>query len=141
MGDTVIVQPIIKKCKHRIGFTDKLAVILVLLLALGLVGGFLLAWKSISHNYMGQLVCYTVVFTPIGSAVSIVIGKIVDKNRDENTGPNGEGIKYAQAVAKNFNEDTTITCETTTYYDSADNSTATKTTTTSTTVNNDSLPI
>ena len=140
MGDTVIVQPIVKRRKHRLGFTDKLAVILVLLLALGLAGGFLLAWRSISYNYMGQLLCYTVVFTPIGTAVSIVLGKIVDKNRDENTGPNGEGIKYAQAVAKNFNEDTTTTYGTTTYYDSSDDSTKTKTTT-STTINNDSLPI
>ena len=42
------------------------------------------------------------VFTPIGTAVSIVLVRIVDKSRAENTGADGEGIKYAAAKASNF---------------------------------------
>lgn len=96
----------VKKCKH-IGFTNKLALILVAILFLGLAGGFYLAVQSIKYNYTGQLLCYTVVFTPLGTAVAIVLGKIVDKNRDENTGPNGEGIVYSSAQAVNFVNPTT----------------------------------
>jgi hypothetical protein len=44
-----------------------------------------------------------VVFTPIGTAVGLVLGKIVDKNREENTGADGEGVKYAAAKAQGFN--------------------------------------
>lgn len=33
------------------------------------------------------------------SALSIVLARIVDKSRDENTGADGEGIKYAAAKA------------------------------------------
>ena len=89
---------------HHIGTTDLLGYFLVLLLAAGLLGGFYLALKSIVYNYTGQLLCYTVVFTPLGTAIAIVLGKIVDKNRDENTGPNGEGIKYSTAQANHFVE-------------------------------------
>lgn len=101
-----------KKCKHRhIGTTDLLGFFLVLLLAAGLFGGFYLALKSIVFNYTGQLLCYTVVFTPLGTAIAIVLGKIVDKNRDENTGPNGEGIKYSTAQANNFIETQDYDCD------------------------------
>lgn len=46
--------------------------------------------------------CWTVVFTPIGTVAAHSIGKIVDKNRDENTSGNGDGITFASAQAKNF---------------------------------------
>ena len=52
--------------------------------------------------YTGALMCWTVVFTPIGTACGIVLSKIVDKSKAENSGPNGEGIKYAAAMASNF---------------------------------------
>lgn len=88
--------------KKSIGFTNCLALALLGLLAAGLLGGFLLAAMSIRYQYMGALACYTVVFTPIGTAIGIVLGKIVDKSRAENTGANGDGIVYASAQAGGF---------------------------------------
>lgn len=87
---------------ERLGFTNCLAVLLVLLLIMGLAGGFVLAVLSIKYQYTGALACWTVVFTPIGTAVSIVLVRIVDKSRAENTGADGDGIKYATAKATNF---------------------------------------
>lgn len=46
--------------------------------------------------------CWTVVFTPIGTATSIAISKVVDKNRAENTSGNGDGITFASAMANGF---------------------------------------
>lgn len=86
----------------RLGFTNCLAVCLVALLAAGLAGGFYLAALSIRYQYTGALACWTVVFTPIGTAISIVLVRIVDKSRAENIGADGEGIKYAAAKAYNF---------------------------------------
>ena len=74
----------------------------MMFLAIGLAGGFYLAIKSIATGYSGSLLCWTVVFTPIGTACSVVLSRIVDKSRAENTGGNGDGIKYAQAKANNF---------------------------------------
>ena len=88
--------------RRRLGFTNTLALLLVLLLACGLAGGFLLAVMSIRHSYTGALACYTVVFTPIGTALGIVLGKIVDKSRAENTGPDGKGVVFAAAEADGF---------------------------------------
>lgn len=85
-----------------LGYTNCLGVLLVLLLLLGLAGGFVLAVLSIKYQYTGALACWTVVFTPIGTAISIVLVRIVDKSRAENTGADGEGIKYATAKATNF---------------------------------------
>ena len=47
------------------------------------------------------------VFTPIGTALSIVLSRIVEKNRAENTSANGEGVKYAAAQAAGFVQDYT----------------------------------
>lgn len=85
-----------------LGFTNRLAVYLVVLLIFGLAGGFLLAVWSIREKYTGSLLCWTVVFTPIGTALSVVLARIVDKNRDENTSAEGDGIKYAAAKASDF---------------------------------------
>ena len=85
-----------------LGFTNRLAVYLVIMLILGLAGGFILAVWSIREKYTGSLLCWTVVFTPIGTALSVVLARIVDKNRDENTSADGEGIKYATAKAQQF---------------------------------------
>lgn len=101
------VKPVMikeKKKRKKLGFTNRLALLIMLFLAVGLTGGFVLAWRSISYGYTGALVCWSVVFTPIGSAVSIVLGLIVNKSKAENTGANGEGIVYAKAMANNFVE-------------------------------------
>ena len=87
------------------GNTDRLGYILVFILALGLAGGFALAVLSIRYQYTGALACWTVVFTPIGTTLSIVLSRIVEKNRAENTGANGEGVKYAAAQAAGFAQD------------------------------------
>lgn len=100
-----------KKPGHfvSLGFTNRLAVYIMLFLAIGLAGGFYLAVRSISYGYTGSLLCWTVVFTPIGTACSIVLSRIVDKSRAENTGADGEGIKYAAARASNFSAKTNDT--------------------------------
>lgn len=85
--------------KKSIGFTNKLAIFVLVFLAAGMVGGFYLALASIENQYMGALACWTVAFSPIGTAVSIVLGKIVDKSKAENMGGNGDGIVYATAIA------------------------------------------
>lgn len=87
------------------GTTDRLGFLLVFILALGLAGGFFLAVLSIRYQYTGALACWTVVFTPIGTALSIVLSRIVEKNRAENTGADGEGVKFAAAQAAGFVQD------------------------------------
>ncbi len=73
-------------------------------LAIGLAGGFILALYSIRYQYTGALMCWTVVFTPIGTAVSIIPHFAVHKSTVENSGADGEGIKFAAAKAHNFIE-------------------------------------
>lgn len=82
------------------GSTDKLAIYLVLLLTAGLIGGFVLALYSIKYQYTGPLECWTIVFAPIGTAISLVIGAIVNKSKQENTSASGDGIKYMLAKSK-----------------------------------------
>ena len=91
-----------RKGYSRIGFTNTLAIYIMLFLVIGLIGGFILAWRSIEFGYTGQLLCWTVVFTPIGTACSIVLNSIVKKSEKENLGADGEGVKYATAKARNF---------------------------------------
>lgn len=100
-----------RKHLKRLGFTNRLAIYLLIFLFFGLLGGFYLAVKSITYNYTGQLLCWTVAFTPLGTGISIVLGKVVDKNRDENTGGNGDGITFAVAQATNFKQDYTGTVD------------------------------
>ena len=92
----------VRRHMASLGFTNRLAVYLVLLLVAGLAGGFALAVWSIREKYTGSLLCWTVVFTPIGTALSVVLARIVDKSRAENTSASGEGIKYATAKAQQF---------------------------------------
>ena len=84
--------------KHlkKIGFSNRLSLYILFFLLIGLIGGFILAIYSIKTNYLGSLLCWTVVFTPIGTAVSVAIGKVVDKSRAENT---AGGIKYDLALS------------------------------------------
>lgn len=91
-----------KRFLEKIGFTNSLAVFILVFIAIGLAGGFYLALKSIATGYTGALMCWTVVFTPIGTACSIVLGAIVHKSTVENSGADGEGIKYAAAKAAGF---------------------------------------
>jgi hypothetical protein len=89
-----------RRSKKKRGFTDKLAVALVAMIFLGLVGGFYLANKSINADYSGSLMCWTIVFTPIGTALSLVLNSVVKKNQAENTSADGEGIAYAATMAE-----------------------------------------
>lgn len=97
-----------RKKRKGIGFTNCLAIFLLLFLTAGLIGGFLLAVLSIRHQYVGALACWTVVFTPIGTAIGIVIGKVVDKSRAENVGGNGDGITFAAAQAMGFQREDNV---------------------------------
>ena len=85
-----------------LGFSNRLALYIILFLAAGLAGGFYLALKSIQYNNSGALACWTIVFTPIGTAASIVLSQIVRKSTIENSSADGEGIKYAAAKANGF---------------------------------------
>lgn len=91
--------------KRRIGFTNCMAIYIIILLSFGMLGGFILAFDSIRYDYMGALACYTVGFTPMSTALSLVLGKVVKKNEMENTSSEGEGIQYASAKASNFLQD------------------------------------
>lgn len=108
---TITIERSKKKTRRRktkrqgVGFTNRLALYLMLFLAAGLAGGFILAWKSIEFQYMGALACFTVVFTPVGTAIGIVLNSIVHKSDHENTGADGEGIKFAAAKAAGFLQD------------------------------------
>lgn len=91
-----------RKKRKPIGFTNLLALLIMAFLAFGLFGGFYLAVLSIKYQYMGALACYTAVFAPIGTAAGIVLNSIVHKSDHENTGADGEGIKFAAAKAAGF---------------------------------------
>ena len=78
-----------------IGFTNRMAVYLILLMAAMMAGGYHLARLSIGYGYVGQLLCYTVVATPMGTAMAAVLGKITDKSKAENT---EGGCKYAAGL-------------------------------------------
>lgn len=95
-----------KLFKHikSIGFTNRLAIYCIIILLLGLGMGFYLAIKSIEYQYLGSLACFTAALVPIGTMISVVLGKVVDKNRDENTGGNGDGITFASAQAFGFHQ-------------------------------------
>ena len=104
-GKHIMTKPECSKPKKkRLGFTNRLAIYILLFLAAGLAGGFYLGLKSIEAGYTGALMCWTVVFTPIGTACSITLPRVVEKSRAENTGANGEGIKFAAAQASGFVE-------------------------------------
>ncbi len=90
-----------KKLLDRLGFTNCLAVAIVLLIAGGLLGGFVLAVLSIATRYTGALACWTAAFGPIGTAASVVLAFVVNKSKAENTAC-GIGIKYAAAETNHF---------------------------------------
>lgn len=85
-----------------LGFTNRLAIYILVFLLIGICGGFLLAWRSISLDYLGSLACWTIAFTPLGTAISIALSKIVDKSKAENT---KGGIKYETAIIEQLQGD------------------------------------
>ena len=87
---------------RKIGFTNLMAAAIVLMIAGGLFGGFVLAVLSIITKYTGALACWTAAFGPIGTAASIVLVFTVNKSKAENTSADGKGIKYAAAEGQNF---------------------------------------
>ena len=93
-----------KLTKRKIGFTNTLAIYLVLLLTFSLALGFYLALESIKAQYTGALVCWSVVVGPLDACLGIVLARVVEKSRAENLGPNGIGISYAAAQANAFAE-------------------------------------
>ena len=84
--------------RRRMGNTDRLGYILVFILTLGLAGGFVLAVLSIKYQYTGALACWTVVFTPIGTAEALEAGKSILFMIESNPGP-GLGLLLAYCVA------------------------------------------
>lgn len=83
---------------EKMGFTNKMAAFIVGLLAVGLCMGFVLAIMCIRSGFDAALVCFTVAFTPIGTALSIVLTKVVDKSKAENTSSDSHiGINYMKA--------------------------------------------
>lgn len=95
----------IKAHFRDLGFTNRLAIYILALLALGLAGGFYLACTCIHEGFTSSLACWTVVFTPMSTALSVVLSKVVDKSKAENCGADGEGVKYAAAKANGFQGD------------------------------------
>lgn len=93
---------------RKLGFTNKLAVCLVGVLVMGLMMAFILALLSIRTQYMGTLACFTVVFTPLGTGIDIVLHAIVNKSKAENINGDGTGIRYKQIVSELKKEEATI---------------------------------
>ena len=93
--------------KHlkKIGFTNRLSVYIIFVIFVTILMGFYLALKSIESDYLGSLVCFTAAIAPLDTALSIVLSRVVDKNKAENTGGNGDGITFAAAQASNFIQD------------------------------------
>ena len=91
-----------KKKKLSIGFTNCFAICIMCVILMTIIMGFFLALKSIQYNYVGPLICFTATIAPLDTALSIVLGKVVDKNKAENIGGNGDGITFAAAQASNF---------------------------------------
>lgn len=71
-------------------------ILFLLTVCIGL--SFLLAAYSIHEQYMGALACWTVCFTPLGIGLDIVLAAVVNKSKAENTGADGEGIRYRQIL-------------------------------------------
>lgn len=92
--------------RKKLGFTNSLSLYIISLIFITILMGFYLAVQSIQYNYVGSLICFTAAIAPLDSALAIVLGKIVDKNKAENTSGNGDGIIFAKAQANGFVENT-----------------------------------
>lgn len=140
IADAKFEKKLKKLTKKKIGFTNTLAIYLILLLTLSLGLGFYLAMQSIESQYTGALVCWSVVVAPLDSCLGIVLVRIVDKSRAENTS-NGTGVSYALAMAeteaKKYGNSEAFKKAMQDVMNAANNAKTTTTTTTSTTVTTD----
>lgn len=100
IADAKFEKKLKKLTKKKIGFTNTLAIYLVLLLTLTLGLGFYLALESIRAQYTGALICWSCVIGPLDACLGVVLVRVVDKSRAENTGADGNGISYALAMAE-----------------------------------------
>lgn len=75
-------------------FTNRLSLYLCCLLVVDTLLSFVLSLYSINQQYTGALPFYTICVTPVNAGIAWVLNSSVNKSRDENTGPNGEGINY-----------------------------------------------
>lgn len=89
-------EPWIVRHFSKLGFTNRLCIYSMLFLTGSIVLGFILAVMSIRANANFTLAAYTCSVAPIGTFISIAIGKAVDKSAKENT---SGGLKYEMALA------------------------------------------
>ena len=141
IADAKFEKKLKKLTKKKIGFTNTLAIYLVLLLTLTLGLGFYLALESIRAQYTGALICWSCVIGPLDACLGVVLVRVVDKSRAENTGADGNGISYALAMAeaegKKYCNSEAFKKAMNDALKCANNGTTTTTTTTSTTVTTD----
>ena len=141
IADAKFEKKLKKLNKKKIGFTNTLAIYLVLLLTLTLGLGFYLALESIRAQYTGALICWSCVIGPLDACLGVVLVRVVDKSRAENTGADGNGISYALAMAeaesKKYCNSEALKKAMNDALKCAKNGTTTTTTTTSTTVTTD----
>ena len=141
IADAKFEKKLKKLNKKKIGFTNTLAIYLVLLLTLTLGLGFYLALESIRAQYTGALICWSCVIGPLDACLGVVLVRVVDKSRAENTGADGNGISYALAMAeaegKKYSNSEAFKKAMNDALKCANNGTTTTTTTTSTTVTTD----
>ena len=141
IADAKFEKKLTKLNKKKIGFTNTLAIYLVLLLTLTLGLGFYLALESIRAQYTGALICWSCVIGPLDACLGVVLVRVVDKSRAENTGADGNGISYALAMAeaegKKYCNSEAFKKAMNDALKCANNGTTTTTTTTSTTVTTD----
>lgn len=141
IADAKFEKKLKKLTKKKLGFTNTLAIYLVLLLTLTLGLGFYLALESIRAQYTGALICWSCVIGPLDACLGVVLVRVVDKSRAENTGADGNGISYALAMAeaegKKYGNSEAFKKAMNDALKCANNGTTTTTTTTSTTVTTD----
>ena len=89
-------KPWIVRHFSKLGFTNRLCIYSLFFLSGSIVLGFILAIMSIRANANFTLAAYTCSVAPIGTFISIAIGKAVDKSAKENT---SGGLKYEMALA------------------------------------------
>ena len=89
-------KPWIIRHFSKLGFTNRLALYALVFLMISIVLGFILAVMSIRCGANFTLAAYTCSVAPIGTFVSIAIGKAIDKSKFENI---QGGVKYETAMA------------------------------------------
>lgn len=79
-----------------LGFTNRLCIYSLLFLLVSIVLGFILAVLSIRADANFTLAAYTCSVAPIGTFISVAIGKAIDKSKSENC---SSGIVFETAMA------------------------------------------